>query len=144
MLETDVATNVAGEQVAPHAERRAAERRPRRSGVVNAILVVGVLAALAVPSYLSHVQRAELQKAEANLTRASADAESYYASHGTYAGLGDPRTGLRLLDPSLGGSVSAVVVTSERFCLKGVEGHATAWLEGPAGTPSDTKPSDCS
>jgi type II secretory pathway pseudopilin PulG len=144
VLETDVATNVAGEQAAPPAERFAAERRPRRSGFVNVILVVGVLAALAVPSYLSHVQRAEMQKAESNLARASADAETYYARHGTYAGLGDPRTGLRLLDPGLGSGVSAVIVTSTRFCLKSIEGHATAWIEGPAGTATDTKPPDCS
>ena len=143
MLETDVATNVAGEQAAQPAETPANERRPRRSGLVNAILVVGVLAALAVPSYLSHVERAETQKAEANLARASDEAEIYYAGHRTYVGLGSPVTGLRALDPSLR-SVSAVVATDERFCLKSVEGRATAWIEGPGGTATDTKPADCS
>ncbi len=139
MLETDVATNVAGKQAAP----TAAEGHPRRSGLVNVILVVGVLAALAVPSYLSHVERADAQKAEASLARASDEAEVYYAAHSTYVGLGDPVTGLRALDPSLGG-VSAVIATDERYCLKSVDGRATAWIEGPGGTATDTRPPDCS
>ena len=116
----------------------------RRSGVVNAILVVGVLAALIVPSYLGHVQRVETQKAEANLARAAADAETYYEQRRSYVGLGDPATGLSLVDPGLGGRVSVLVATGRRFCLTSVEGHATAWVEGPGGTPTDTKPSDCS
>ena len=132
VLETDIAT------VRPVPARR----RAKRSDVVGVILVIGVLAALAVPSYLSRVQRADMQHVESSLARASMVAEVYYESHGTYVGLTDSATGLRVLDPDLTG-VSAPVATGERYCLKGVKGRATAWVEGPGGTPTNEKPADC-
>jgi type II secretory pathway pseudopilin PulG len=139
VLETDISAGVAGEQAIRPVP---AERRSARSGIVNVILAVGVLAALAVPSYLSHVQRGDMKHVELSLGRASAVAEIYYEAHGTYAGLADPRTGLQLLDPDLAG-ISAPIATDLRYCLKEVDGRATAWVEGPGGTPTNEKPADC-
>src|SRR5512133_2767332 len=49
------------------------------------IVIIGILLAIAVPSYLGFRDRANDSAAQANIRAAVPSAEAYYADHGTYA-----------------------------------------------------------
>ena len=51
------------------------------------IIIIGILLAIAVPSYLGFRDRAANNAAKANLRAALPSAEAYYADNGTYAGM---------------------------------------------------------
>ena len=57
------------------------------------IIIIGILLAIAVPSYLGFRDRAANDAAKANLRAALPSAEAYYADNGTYTGMdaGSPR-----------------------------------------------------
>ncbi len=49
------------------------------------IVIIGILLAIAVPSYLGFKDRANEKAAAANVRSAVPSAEAYYADHGNYA-----------------------------------------------------------
>ena len=49
------------------------------------IVIIGILLAIAVPSYLGFKDRANQKAAAANVRAAVPSAEAYYADHGDYA-----------------------------------------------------------
>ena len=51
------------------------------------IIIIGILLAIAVPSYLGFRDRAANNAAKANLRAALPSAEAYYADNGTYVGM---------------------------------------------------------
>ncbi len=51
------------------------------------IIIIGILLAIAVPSYLGFRDRASNNAAKANLRAALPAAEAYYADNGTYVGM---------------------------------------------------------
>jgi type IV pilus assembly protein PilA len=51
------------------------------------IIIIGILLAIAVPSYLGFRDRAANNAAKANLRAALPSAEAFYADNGTYAGM---------------------------------------------------------
>ena len=51
------------------------------------IIIIGILLAIAVPSYLGFRDRAANNAAKANLRAALPAAEAYYADNGTYAAM---------------------------------------------------------
>src|ERR671930_2438113 len=60
------------------------------------IIIIGILLAIAVPSYLSFRDRASNNAAKANLLAALPSAEAYYADNGTYVGM--TPAALKLID----------------------------------------------
>ncbi len=59
------------------------------------VAIVTILAAVAVPNYVSHVERSNRTDATAALLKLAADQERYYLqnnAYGTMANLGDPTT----------------------------------------------------
>ena len=51
------------------------------------IVIIGILLAIAVPSYLGFRDRAHDSAAQANVRAAVPSAEAYFADNGTYAGM---------------------------------------------------------
>ena len=51
------------------------------------IIIIGILLAIAIPSYLSFRSRAEISAAKANVRASIPGVEAYYADHNTYVGL---------------------------------------------------------
>ena len=51
------------------------------------IVIIGILLAIAVPSYLGFRDRASDTAAQANIRSAVPSAEAYYADHGNYTGM---------------------------------------------------------
>jgi type IV pilus assembly protein PilA len=54
------------------------------------IVIIGILLAIAVPSYLGFRNRADNTAAQANIRAAVPSAEGYYSDHGNYIGMDIP------------------------------------------------------
>ena len=80
------------------------------------IIIIGILLAIAVPSYLGFRDRAANNAAKANLRAAIPSAEAYYSDNGTYVGM--DATALKAVDngvsPTL--KVTAATATSYTMC----------------------------
>jgi type IV pilus assembly protein PilA len=71
---------------------RIRERLAREEGftlieLLVVIVIIGILLAIAVPSYLGFRGRAQDSAAQANIRSAVPSAEAYYADKGTYVGM---------------------------------------------------------
>ena len=74
------------------------------------IVIIGILLAIAVPSYLGFRDRAADSAAKANIRSAVPSAEAYYADNGNYTGM--DLTALRLSTRSEGARTTAASRTS--------------------------------
>ncbi len=109
------------------------------------LAILGILLAIAVPSYLGFQDRGERRTAQANLRAALPDVESYYVDHQTYLGMtmGVLRASY---DQGISGEVSInnpADLSDTHYCLKAVDHAKTYWLRGPGGTITGSKPSGC-
>jgi type IV pilus assembly protein PilA len=105
------------------------------------IVIIGILLAIAVPSYLGFKDRANNRAAQADIRSAIPSAEAFYADKGTYSGM--QLNNLRSIDTGLSKDMLAISgQTSTTYCLAAkVNGKiwsvngpgATAWHNGPAG-----------
>ena len=94
------------------------------------IIILGILLAIAVPSYLSFRDRAANQAAKANLRAAVPAEEAHFADTGAYpAGLAS----LQVYDAGITG-VTVISGGATNYCLSAlVPGGSTWYLQGPAG-----------
>ena len=84
--------------------------------------------------------------AEHNLAQAIPGVDAFYNTNGSYYGLDDPVSGLKRYDPALSPEVSVnspVDLTDDNYCLKSVDGDHTAYVRGPDGTITSSKPFGC-
>jgi type IV pilus assembly protein PilA len=106
------------------------------------LAILGILLAIAVPSYLGFTHRATDATAKANLRAALPSVEAYYTDNKTYAGL--TVSILRTqYDQGLSPDVAIddpADLTSSSYCLKSTDRGDTYWIHGPGGTITDTKP----
>ena len=95
------------------------------------LVIIGVLLAIAVPSYLGFKQRAEEQASNSNVRSAIPAAEAYYSDNDTYAGMDLPA--LQAIDQGV--SLVSVTVTGggTGWILTSTVGKCTATATGPAG-----------
>ena len=106
------------------------------------IVIIGILLAIAVPSYLGFKSRAEKRSAEADIRAAIPDAEAYYSDVGTYAGMGissgtSPDTGgLQGIDSGISPNVTIYGTPSATsYCLTATVGGSTySYAGGSAAT----------
>ena len=75
---------------------RIRERLAREEGftlieLLVVIVIIGILLAIAVPSYLGFRDRAADSAAQANIRAAVPSAEAYFADNGNYTGMTDRR-----------------------------------------------------
>ncbi len=116
------------------------------------IVIIGILLAIAVPSYLGFKDRANDKAAGANVRSAIPSAEAYFADYGTYltaAAAGPPPTpgftptSLRAIDSGLAASIKATG-TATTYCISAKSGNYVAKVAGPGGTiTSNTANTEC-
>jgi type IV pilus assembly protein PilA len=97
------------------------------------LVIVGVLLAVAVPSYLGLRARAGDSAAKANLRAAMPAAEAFYSDNLTYLGMST--ASLRGIDSGLSASLGVVSGGASAYCLTDTVSGRTWSVLGP-GTPT--------
>src|SRR5215204_4761921 len=83
------------------------------------IVIIGILLAIAVPSYLGFKDRANEKSAAANVRSAIPSAEAWYADHNNYTGISAAL--LRAsYDSGLGSTVVATSSAAGVYCISAV------------------------
>ena len=96
------------------------------------IIIIGILLAIAVPSYMSFRDRANDSAAKANVRAAIPGVEAYYADNNTYAGL-TLATLQTTYDQGIKNiTIPAASATATSYCLQSVVGSKTWRKNGPA------------
>ncbi|GIU95649.1 MAG: hypothetical protein KatS3mg012_2106 [Gaiellaceae bacterium] len=95
------------------------------------IVIIGILLAIAVPSYLGFRERANDSAAQSNVRAALPAVEAYYADNGTYSGM--DLAALQAIDQnvSLDGDPD---VTATTYCIQSTVGGQTWSISGPGDT----------
>jgi type IV pilus assembly protein PilA len=96
------------------------------------LIIIGVLLAIAVPSYLGFKDRAQKRAAAADVRSALPTAEAFYADNNTYVGLSLPA--LKLIDPGTSNDIQTVTGTATAYCISANVGNWWAHINGPGGT----------
>jgi type IV pilus assembly protein PilA len=96
------------------------------------IIIIGILLAIAVPSYLAFKEKAEKSAAQANVRSAIPAAEAYYSDNGNYTGI--TAAGLKSTYDAGLNLEAATAPTASTYCLSSVKGGHRAKVTGPGGT----------
>ena len=113
------------------------------------IVIIGILVAIAVPSYLSFRTKAQTAAAESNVRTAVPAAEGYYNDTGgtnptpnSYDSISGAK--LRTLVPGVGPNVKAGAnATKDGYCIQDTEGSDTWSYTGGAGGTSTMTHAAC-
>jgi len=104
------------------------------------IIILGILLAVAVPSYIGFKGKAEKSAAQANVRAAVPAVEAFYADNGTYVGLSKPSThatpGISYYDPASAAKVSvstSPAPSATTYCIYSTQGGSTFFKNSPAG-----------
>ena len=92
------------------------------------LVIIGILLAIAVPSYLGFKTRAEQRAAQANVRSAVPAVEAYYADNGTYVGM----TAAALAAIDAGVNVTVGTVSASSYCISNTQGTSTYSKSGPS------------
>ena len=99
------------------------------------LVIIGILLAIAVPSYLGFKDRANKRAAAANVRSAVPAVEAYYADNGTYATM----TGAGLSAIDAGVKVTVVgTQTASSYCISNTQGGFSFYKRGPQGDITST------
>jgi type IV pilus assembly protein PilA len=93
------------------------------------IIIIGILLAIAIPSYLSFRSRAEVSAAKANVRAAIPGVEAFYADNNTYANM--TLTSLKGYDAGIK-NISVVRATAASYCVESTVGQAIYKKAGPS------------
>ena len=97
------------------------------------IVIIGILLAIAVPSYLGFKDRANKRAAQSDLRSALPTAEAYYSDKGSYTGLTIAK--MASIDTGLASDVVSITVASKTgYCLNGSKGGQDWSVHGPGAT----------
>ena len=113
------------------------------------LVIIGILLAIAVPSYLGFKDRANKTAAQANVRSAIPAVEAYYSDIGSYtsmdisSGASPDTTGLKGIDAGI--KLNKVTVTGggTGYTICAVNGNYYASVSGPGGTIGVTAGSTC-
>lgn len=103
------------------------------------LIIIGILLAIAVPSYLGFKDRAEQKAASANVRTAIPAAEAYYADNGNYSALSVAT--LQAIDAGV--EVTTVTPGAASYSLCSEVGNHAASVTGPGGTVTDDADGNC-
>jgi type IV pilus assembly protein PilA len=93
------------------------------------IIIIGILLAIAIPSYMKFRDRANKSAAQANVRAAIPAVEQYFADNNSYAGMT-----LQYLQTTYDEGVKNIVIqaaTSTTYCIHSVVGAETYKKTGP-------------
>ena len=96
------------------------------------IIIIGVLLAVAIPSYIGFVGRASTSTAEANLRSVVPAVESYFSDHATYDDTSMTVAALRSYNPGLASGVSILSGSDDTYCIKSTYGAVSYFKNGPS------------
>jgi type IV pilus assembly protein PilA len=99
------------------------------------IIIIGILLAIAVPSYLGFKDRAANNAAKANLRAALPAAEAYYGDQGTYVGM--DATDLAGYDSGVSASLTVASAAAATYCLTDTVSSKTWSVAGPGPSSTD-------
>ena len=106
------------------------------------IIIIGILLAIAVPSYLGFRDRAANNAAKANLRAALPSAEAFYADNGTYVGL-TPTT-LKAIDTGVSPTLTVASASANAYCITDTVSGKTWSVAGPGASSTSYKTTnDC-
>ena len=111
------------------------------------ILVIAILAAIAIPAFLSQRKKGWVAQQQSDLKNAATAAETYGAGNGgRYTGLDEGDLAANGFGGTSGVTVTVEAVSSIAYCLKGVHVPATTnWFYySKVGDPRTGAGSDCS
>ena len=95
------------------------------------LVIIGILLAIAVPSYLGFKDRANQRAAQSNVRAAVPSAEAFYADSGTYVGM--TPTAMKLIDSGLSSTLVVTATGASSYCLADTVGGKNAHASGPGG-----------
>jgi type IV pilus assembly protein PilA len=101
------------------------------------IIIIGILLAIAVPSYLGFRTRASNAAAQANVRAAIPSAETFFADSATGSYVGMTPAALRLIDAGISATLAVgPTLTASSYCLQDTVGGQTWSMVRPTpGTP---------
>ena len=97
------------------------------------IVIIGILLAIAVPSYLGFRDRANRAASQANVRSAIPSMEAFYSDFGTYVGA-SAATLKSTYDSGLSSTVTTANLAVAAYCIQSVVGGQTYHVTGPGGT----------
>jgi len=104
------------------------------------IIIIGILLAIAVPSYLGFRDRAANNAAKANLREALPTADAYYAKNGTFAGM--TTATLATLDSGVSDTLKVTAVSKTSFTICDSPSGKAWQVVGPEAGAADYTPVD--
>jgi type IV pilus assembly protein PilA len=103
------------------------------------LVIIGILLAIAVPSYLGFRDRANEKSAMANVRAAIPSAEAFYSDNNTYDGM--DLAALTGIDSGL--KLTTVTETDTAYVLCAEVGNRAASVTGPGGTVTKEADNAC-
>jgi type IV pilus assembly protein PilA len=105
------------------------------------LVIIGILLAIAVPSYLGFKTRANKTAAQANVRSAVPAVEAFYSDHATYVGATPANLALSY---DAGIKISGLTnLGVNTYCIAATSGSFTYYKNGPAAGIVQTKPAAC-
>ena len=101
------------------------------------IIIIGILLAIAVPSYVGFRDRAANNAMKENLRAALPTAQAYHTDHGTYMGM--DAAALALINSDVSPTLTVASVTASTYCLADTDGSHEWSVAGPKPSSADFK-----
>ena len=103
------------------------------------LVIIGILLAIAVPSYLGFKDRANNKAAQSNLRAAIPSAEAFYADSATGSYSGMTPAALASIDSGISKTLTVASATDTAYCLTDTVGGKTWSVQGPGASQSSYK-----
>ena len=98
------------------------------------LVIIGILLAIAVPSYLGFKDRANKTAASANVRSAVPAVETYFSDNNGYTGM--TATNLAAIDAGV--KITVVSASANTYCISNTQGGFSYYKAGPSGTIGTT------